>query len=133
MTNNSESGFIALTSVIIISLLLITITIGSANSSYGNRFNGLAYENKIASSAAAYACLQYALARLSENEGYSGGSVVRVGPETCSVISVVSPTTDTRIILVQSNIHRSFSTFKFTIRMHDWVVLSRQELSDRGS
>jgi hypothetical protein len=88
---NLQSGYIALTSVIIISLLLITITAALSSANYFNRTNILENEFKIRSGNLAEACVSYARAKLAADPvNYAGNELsVPVGSSTCSVISVM--------------------------------------------
>jgi hypothetical protein len=88
---NLQSGYIALTSVIIISLLLITITAAISSANYFSRTNILENEFKIRSGNLAEACVSYARAKLAAGSAnYAGNELsVPVGSSTCSVISVV--------------------------------------------
>ena len=88
---NLQSGYIALTSVIIISLLLITITAALSSANYFNRTNILENEFKIGSGNLAEACVSYARAKLAADQvNYAGNELlVPVGTDACSVISVM--------------------------------------------
>lgn len=85
-----SGGYIALTSVIIISLLLITITAALSVANYFSRFNILENEFKIRSDNLAEACVSYARAKLiADPNNYAGNELsVPVGVDTCSIISV---------------------------------------------
>lgn len=87
----SNGGYIALISVIIISLLLVTITAALSTANYFSRFNILENEFKIRSDYLAESCLSYARDKLmSDPSNYSGNELsVPIGGDTCSVISVL--------------------------------------------
>ena len=94
MTENIQiynKGYIALTSVIIISLLLLALTVALSAANYFGRTNIMEYELKVASSNLAEACLNYAKAKLMADPlNYSGNELsVPVAGDTCSVISVL--------------------------------------------
>ena len=88
-----DGGYIALISVIIISLLLITVTAALSCSNYFSRLNILENEFKIRSGNLAAACVNYARARLIQDPlNYAGNELsVPVGADVCSVLAV-SPT-----------------------------------------
>jgi hypothetical protein len=86
----NEGGYIALTSVIIISLLLITIITALSSVNYFSRYNILENEFKERSSGLAEACVDYSLAKLAANSTYSGGETANIGTDSCRVVSVTS-------------------------------------------
>lgn len=87
-----ETGYIALTSVIIISVLLITVTAALSSINYFSRFNVLENEFKQKSANLAEACVDYAFSRLAASPAYDpgalGGECVGVGLDKCKVVSV---------------------------------------------
>jgi hypothetical protein len=87
----SSNGYIALMSVIIISLLLITITAALSQANYFSRLNILQDEFKTTSDNLATACVNYARAKLmADPNNYSGNEPsIPVGADTCSVIAVL--------------------------------------------
>ena len=88
---NDQSGFIALISAVVISLLLITITVALSLAGFLGRFNILDDEYKKISSGLAESCLDTAVLRLSQNPAYTpdpgvpGDQVVNVGNRTCKI------------------------------------------------
>ncbi len=87
-----QEGYIAVTSVIIISVLLITITTALSLTNYFSRFNILENEFKQKSTGLAEACLDYALGKLAADASYAGGlPPVNVGTGTC-IVCDVAPT-----------------------------------------
>jgi hypothetical protein len=83
-------GYIALISVVIISLLLITVTAALSCSNYFSRLNILENEFKVRSGDLANACVNYARARLMQDPlNYAGNELsVPVGADICSVLAV---------------------------------------------
>jgi hypothetical protein len=97
---NPQSGYIALTSVIIMSVLLITITAALSGANYFSRYDILENEFKQRSSDLAEACVNYAEGQVAGNPGYtltSPGSVV-VGKDSCTVVSVTPAGGKTAVI-----------------------------------
>jgi hypothetical protein len=94
MSPNSQKGFIALFTVIIVSFTLLLLAITTNYSSLNGRINIYASENKARSAEIAYACIEQArLAFITEN--YSFGSVVPVtdiagSEDSCNYI-IASP------------------------------------------
>ena len=84
-----SEGYIALTSVIIISLLLITVSAALSSANYFSRFNILENEYKSNSFSLAESCVDFAVSRVIANSGYAGGNEqINVGSDNCTVVSV---------------------------------------------
>lgn len=74
MIKNTENGFIALFSVIIISFVLLLMTITSNFAGFGGRFNIFDSENKKRSDEVANACIEQARLKLAIQNTYIGES-----------------------------------------------------------
>jgi hypothetical protein len=87
-----NQGYIAVTSVLLISLLLITITAALSMTNYFSRYNILENEFKERSSGLAEACVDYAIGQLAVDNSYAGNNpAVPVGvADTCSVGAVTA-------------------------------------------
>ena len=84
-----QDGYIALTSVIIVSLLLITVITALSAVNYFSRYNILENEYKERSSGLAEACVDYAIGRVASNPSYAGNNEkVAVAGSNCVVKSV---------------------------------------------
>ncbi len=92
---NTQSGFVALISSIIIASLLIAITLALNLSGFFGRFNILDSQLKEISLSLAEACADMAILKLQNDSSYSPpappGEVVAVGSDQCNIWSV-SPT-----------------------------------------
>lgn len=129
-----NGGYIALTSVIIISLLLITITAALSFANYFSRTNILENEFKIAGNNLAEACVGYARGRLMNNpDNYAGNEPsVPVGADTCTVISVIPTgpvwpkTIKTQGIYPKNQAQRSYTNLTVVLNS-DFSVNSWQE------
>ncbi|MEK7569738.1 MAG: hypothetical protein AAB500_02525 [Patescibacteria group bacterium] len=77
-------GFIALFSVIIITLVLLVVAVSLNFTGFFSRFNIFDTEKKEQSSALAEACLEDARLELALNSTFTGGGGVTLGTDTCS-------------------------------------------------
>lgn len=87
-----NSGYIALISAIIISIVLLTVVSSVSVGGFFGRFNILDSEYKEISSGLAEACLEIAIITLANNENYSGGETFPIGDEGCDIISITPST-----------------------------------------
>src|SRR4029078_13703994 len=123
----ADSGFIALVSAIIISVVLLLITTSLDLSGFYNRANILDWELKEKSSALAEACADIVLLRLAQNAGYLGGENVTVsGNDTCA-ISPSSPQ-NPRIFHIQAALQSYQTNLNITIDIPTVEVIKWEEL-----
>ena len=128
-TINNQSGFIALISVIIISLLLVTITVALSLVGFFGRFNILDNENKEISSGLAESCLDTVLLRLTQNPSYTpdpsmpGDQIISVGNRVCK-ISWINPsgTTWPKTIQVIASHSYSFTNLEANANVSGGIV-----------
>lgn len=135
-STKSGAGYIALTSVIIMSLLLITIALALSSANYFSRFNILENEFKEHSNNLAEACVNYALGQLALDINYAGhDQAVLIGADTCAVVSVLpAGAVWPKIITAQAvypknQAERSFTNLTVTINAN-LSVISWQETAD---
>ena len=100
--SKNKKGFIALMSVIILSVLLIVVTFTLSTSAFFTRFNVLNSEYKNISSNIADGCVDVALLNLINDHAYDPtNETVTIGTNTCTIVSI-TPLSSPRTIKVQS-------------------------------
>jgi hypothetical protein len=126
-----QGGFIALTSVIILSALLIIIGASLGYTSFFSRFNILDSELKQISLGLAEACAEIARVEIANNANFSvpnGGRSYTVGDDgsTCTVISVAGAYT----VQAQGIYQNSYSNIEAVYNRtgSDVVVISWKEV-----
>ncbi len=123
----SNQGYIVLTSVIIISVILIAITTALSYVNYFSRFNVLKTEYKEKSTALAEACVAYAKTRLSSNLNYNPNNEVVLlssnASDTCTVASITNAPPN-KIIKTQSQYQKAFTNYSVTINANTFAAVS---------
>jgi hypothetical protein len=127
----NQDGFIALISVIIISVLLLTLAVTVSTTGILGRFNILDSESKERSGALAEACADKSI--LETTQGiYSTNKIVNVGPtsqDSCTIISaILDSVTGQTTIKTQSIINRSYSNLSVIIDAN-YNILSWEEIA----
>lgn len=128
---HSQSGFVALTSVIIISGLLIVIGASMGYTGFFSRFNILDSEFKESSLGLAEACAEIARVEIANNPNYSvssGNPVEKsVGDDICKIISVAGGYT----VRTQGVSQNSYSNIEavFNRTASDVIVTSWKEVA----
>jgi hypothetical protein len=124
-----QGGYIALTSVIIISLLLITIITALSSVNYFSRYNILENEFKERSLGLAEACVDYAFAKLAANSSYTGNETVAIGTDTCKVVQVASNGILTQGIFQKSYTNLCVSYTSGTLAINSWKEMPVSNLA----
>ena len=103
--HTADRGFIALISVIIISMILLTLIVTLNTSSFFNRFDVLDAENKRVSLGLAESCVNEAILKEIEDSSYAGNESLQVDStdpkkkcQVCAFSPGASPTILTRAV-----------------------------------
>lgn len=124
MPKSSPAGFIAITSALVISAVLLLIAIGGSFNGFYSRINGINAENKERSYQLARACVSHALLLLAENQDFSGDATTTLSStgETCYVSSVAttgSYSNEEVHFSTRSYVGSAYTTLEVTSNAHD--------------
>lgn len=103
MIKNTQ-GFIALSSVLILSAIFLSITISIASRSITVSGTSLAFSERDVVRYAAHACLEYARMELQRTLDYGGDEVILVGDASCDILEINGTGNTDRVIKVQSSV-----------------------------
>lgn len=117
--NKQESGFAALMSAIIISLILLAVVFALGTDGYFARVNSSNIEYKRVSFGLAESCANAALLRIAKNYSYAppgGGEAVAVGSQSCTIKSVTyipdsAHRQEQATIVATANFNNAFTNF----------------------
>ena len=126
----NQQGYIALMSVIVISVLLLSMTTSLGFSGFFSQFNILDFESKERGLALARACQSVAILNLAKGLTTTGN--IAVGDDVCTIISVEkdSPTLGKTIIKTQGVFNKSYSNLKVIINNNNFNIISSEELTN---
>lgn len=110
-----DSGFIALISVIIISAILLLVATTLSFGGFFGRFSVLEHEFKKKSLSLAEACAEEAKIKLFKDNGYSGNEIVKIGLESCEILSSSNPTGNPRDFDIKAIYKNSHTNIKISI------------------
>lgn len=128
MKHAPQSGFIALISAIIITVLLLTIVSTASLGGFFGRFNILDSEFKDRSRALAEGCVDTALLRLANDPNYVGGAPpIPVGSDSCDVMSVES-LGSSKVIKTKGEFQNAHTNLKVTVDATTLLVAGWEEL-----
>lgn len=127
-TRDRQKGYIALTSAIILSVLLLAITVSLGFTSFFARLNISDTQSKTEADALAEACVNTALANLAQGSTATGA--VAVGSATCNIVSVREndPESGQTTITTQAFINKAYANWRVIIDSQTFDVIAWQEL-----
>ena len=127
-SEKNNSGFIALMSSIIISVILLLIAVTLSFTGLNIRFNILDSELKERSNALAEACVDMALLELVRDSNYQGGETVTVsGSDTC-IIKTINPIIDPVVIDTKAIFQQATTNLHIKVNKSNLKVISWEEI-----
>ncbi|HEY4498115.1 MAG TPA: hypothetical protein VJA63_00555 [Candidatus Paceibacterota bacterium] len=122
----SSPGYIALTSAIITSVLIMIIVFAMSGAAILNRSDILDATHKERSLALAEACAEVALLKLAENPNYLGNEPLVIGEEQCQILPLETQGSD-KIIKTEANAGGATSRIKVAARSQNLDINSWEE------
>ena len=126
---NKNSGFIALISVILLSVILLLVVTSTSLDGFYSRFNIFDYESKERSNALAEACADTVLLKLINDSSYTGGGspVVVSGSDTCTIDST-SVTIPDRTFVLHAIFNNSYTNLQIIVNVASASVVQWEEI-----
>ncbi len=121
-----RTGYIAITTSIILSILILIIAITLGSASLFSRNNNLNFSFKQTGYYVAKSCLDYALLQLALNSSYAGNEIQAVDSYQCAVLAVETAAPN-KIIRATSTIQGIATNLKLTV---DATTLSTVSLEE---
>lgn len=110
-----QSGFVALTSAIIIVLVLVTITVIASLSGFLGRFNILDGELKEVSTGLAEACVEIAILKLSQNPLYAGNeNDIPLEDGACDILTI-APSGGNKVVKTRAIFNNSYTNLEVEV------------------
>ncbi|MBI4993589.1 hypothetical protein HZC33_01340 [Candidatus Wolfebacteria bacterium] len=129
MKTNFQKGYIALTSAVIISALIMIIALTLSSGSFSGRFDILGVEFKKISRALAEACAETALLKLAQNSSYSGDENIQIGDKQCSILAIESAGGQ-KIIKTKANFQNFITNLKIAVSISNLAVVYWEEVAN---
>lgn len=127
---DNKSGYIAITSAILISLAIIAIVLSSSSIGFRSRTNIVDSSSKATSKYAAEGCLELALLELAKDDQYLGGESFTINGNQCDILPIEDPreTPPQRIIKTQSTFSDTKTLLITTILLDDLSIVEQTNL-----
>jgi hypothetical protein len=127
--NRCKNGYIAITSAVIISILIMGFVFAVSFSGFFNRFNVLDSSLKETANNLAEACADAALLKLAENSAYSGNENISIDGYQCNIFQIETAANQ-KIIKTKAVVGSAVANFKVTVDAASLVVVSWEELAN---
>lgn len=116
-----QHGYIVITSVIILSVVLLLLAQTLSGSGYFQRWGAAEFEIKERSYALAQSCIDKAIYGLSNDLDYVGNETVRIDKYQC-IISPITTVGENSTILTQATVGSSTTKLKMVVDLYLDVV-----------
>lgn len=126
-TSHASRGYIAITSAIIITMLVMMIVFAINLIGYFSRYNVLTSELKDISLSLAEGCAEKALLKYAEDSAYAGNENITVGARQCNILPVETSGSD-RILKTKAVVESTTSNIKVVFNGNDMAIVSWEEL-----
>jgi hypothetical protein len=129
-SDTHERGFVALISIIMLSVVLLASTLSLAQFGLVNRYFILDLENKSVSERLAEACVHVARIQIYNNPDYEPSTpiTIAIGGSACT-ISMVDPGVDESTIEATATMGNSVTNYRVVVDTDDGEFLSWNEVS----
>ena len=118
----------AITTAIILSLVMLVIASVSSSSSLASRMNEADAYAKKTSYFLARSCIERALLQLAQDDSYAGNQVIAIGSDRCTVKPVETSGANT-IVKTQGQFASTTTNLKLTIASSDLSVVLLEEVA----
>ena len=125
---NSENGYIAITTSIVLSLVLMLVAISLGSANLFTRLNVSDFSNKQLSYFIARSCLNQSLLKLADSPSYTGDETLNISAETC-VLSAITTSPPNTIIQAKAVVNGATTNLKLTVNSSSLSTVSLEELS----
>ena len=125
---NLQKGYIAITTSIVLSLMLMLVAISLGSSSLFTRLNVVDFSNKQLSYFIARSCLNEALFKLADSSAYTGNETLTISSRTCALYPITTSAPN-KIIQAKAIINGATTNLKLTVNSSSLSTVSLEELA----
>lgn len=129
MRPSRNNGYLAITTAVIITLVILVVAATTGSASLLTRFNDLGFYDKKTSFYLAQSCLDYALLQLAESSSYGGNETLNIGSDQCT-LRAVSTVANTKVIKATGQFNGATTNLQYTVLTADLTALSLEEVTN---
>jgi len=128
LNNKKEnSGYIALISAIVMTIILTLVSVTASHSSFFGRFDSLTLELKDRSYALAKGCLEHAKLKLAQEGSYLGDEIIVVGADSCAIEPILVESGNT-VITSKATVENINTKLRLTVDSPTLRIVSLEEM-----
>ncbi|MBU6501031.1 MAG: hypothetical protein KGJ89_02805 [Patescibacteria group bacterium] len=132
-SQENQKGFIAVTSALVIAVLLLAVTLSLSFTGFFSRFNVLYLSYKEKSYSLAEACANTALLKRAIDGSYVGPETIYLGTDSCNILSIVKSGSTQIIVKVsaqypQGAAERAYTDLVITADSSDMGIVTWSEV-----
>lgn len=124
--HSSRAGFLAITSALMIALLIVVLVASYGIVSYLTRAGISDSHIKEKSRSLADACVEMARLKLSYDSSYAGNETISIASDTCKIVSVAASGTQ-RVVKAQGQYNLSYTNYTVSVSATGSTVFSWEE------
>jgi len=125
--SHTDKGYIAITSAIIITILILAIVITISTTGYFSRFNILGLLSKDSSSALSEGCTDTALLELALDRDYAGATTTVVASTTCEILAIET-NGDLKTVKTRATDNETITNTEVILDTTDFTIVSWDEV-----
>ena len=127
--NSNNHGYIAITTSIILTIVVTLLALSFNLSSSSNHITASALRNKNLSLSLANGCAEHALLQLKASSSYAGNEMISVNSRTCTIFPLETPDSNTKIIKTSDSSSGYTGNIKIQLDLGGFSIVSWQELT----
>lgn len=120
-------GYIAITTSIILSVLILALSVALGSAHLMTRLNAVDYSNKQSSLFIARSCLNYAMLKLADNSLYGGNETINISSYQCTIRTIQTSGLN-KIIESRSQVSGATTNLRLTVNATNLSTVSLEEL-----
>lgn len=123
----NSNGYIAITTAIILSLMVMVVAISLGSANLFTRLDVLDFYNKQTSYGVARSCLNDALLKLAMNPSYTGSETIAVSSWECTIQAIVTAGSN-KVIKAHAAVNGATTNLQLTVVSATLSTVSLEEL-----
>ncbi|HEY4496644.1 MAG TPA: hypothetical protein VI432_00650 [Candidatus Paceibacterota bacterium] len=126
-----QKGYIALTSTIVISILILTIILAVSFTGFSTRSNLLNYYYKEITRSVAEGCINTALSKSAQDPLYEGNETIDIGQDTCMIYPIENDIPNIqKVIKAKAVLKRVATNLKVTVNLLTLDIIAWEEIEN---
>ncbi len=127
-STRTQSGYIAITMSIVVTIFLLVTAISLGSANLFTRGNVTDFYSKQSSYFIARSCLNHALLQLADSPSYEGNETIYVSGETCTLLAMTTEGANF-IIRAEAQINSAATNLRLTVNTQTLSTVSLEEVA----